>query len=385
MFVFTALPPLSLYVHIPWCVRKCPYCDFNSHSAPDQLPEAAYIDALIADLEQDLPGVWGRPVESIFIGGGTPSLLTPASIDRLLSQLRARLPLRAGLEITLEANPGTWEAAKFADFRAAGVNRLSLGIQSFNADHLTRIGRIHGAREALYAVEGAQHVGFENVNVDLMFGLPSQTVAQACADVQQAISLAVTHISHYQLTLEPNTAFYHTPPVLPDDDETWEMQEQCQALLAAHGYHHYEVSAYAQPGYECKHNLNYWHFGDYLGIGAGAHAKISDASQQKIRRTSKVRHPQAYLTHAATAQRVAESHALSRADAAFEFMLNALRLTDGVPSAEFTAHTGLPLTVVEKPLREAERRGWIAWDMHALRPTPLGRRFLNDLLQLFLP
>lgn len=386
MFNFAALPPLSLYVHLPWCVRKCPYCDFNSHEAKDAVPERAYIDALIADLEQDLPSIWGRPIETVFLGGGTPSLFSPESIDRLFSQLRALLVLPATAEITMEANPGTLEAGKFAEFRAAGINRLSIGVQSFDDDMLKKLGRIHGAREAITAAERAHAAGFDELNLDLMFGLPGQSVAQALADLEQAIALRPTHLSHYQLTLEPNTRYAHAPPAnLPDHDALWEIQQHCQARIAAAGYGQYEVSAYAQAGHRCRHNLNYWLFGDYLGIGAGAHAKISSAQHQRIVRTAKLRHPREYLAKAASAARIASEHTLSRREAGFDFMLNALRLNDGFPVALFAEHTGLALNVVEQPLQQAEAKGLIERDMHHIRPTELGQRFLNDLTALFLP
>ncbi len=398
MFNFTALPPLSLYIHIPWCVRKCPYCDFNSHEArQQQLPEAEYITALIADLEQDLPSVWGRSIDSIFIGGGTPSLFSPASIDRLLSEVRARLPCRPNAEITMEANPGTWEYGKFREFRALGVNRLSLGIQSFDAEMLQRLGRIHGPHEAFNAAETAHAAGFENFNLDLMYGLPgrslaksrvaspAQSLAQTLSDVEHAIALKPSHISLYQLTLEPNTAFYANPPTLPEDDTLWEMQEQCQARLAAHNYRQYEISAYAQPGWESRHNLNYWRFGDYLGIGAGAHAKISDAQYQRITRTWKVKNPRDYMAKATSSERLGGTQRLTRTDAGMEFMMNALRLTNGFPTALFTEHTGLPISTVAAALTTAEQKELITWDIHYIRPTDLGKRFLNDLMALFLP
>lgn len=385
MFHFTTLPPLSLYVHLPWCVRKCPYCDFNSHEARGGVPEQAYVEALAADLEQELPSIWGRPVETVFFGGGTPSLFSAGSIDWLMSQLRALLAVPATAEITLEANPGTFENGKFADFRAAGINRLSIGVQSFDDGMLQKLGRIHGAREAIAAAEQAHAAGFEELNLDLMFGLPGQSIDQAMADLKQAIALRPTHISHYQLTIEPNTRFAHAPPALPDDDTLWEMQQQCQVLLAEHGYEQYEVSAYARPGHRCRHNLNYWLFGDYLGIGAGAHGKISNAQHQRTVRTAKLRHPRDYLEKAATPARFASERTLSRREAGFEFMLNALRLNDGFPVALFAQHTGLPLTVVERPLKQAEEKGLIEWTLHHIRPTALGRRFLNDLTALFLP
>ncbi len=399
MFQFTALPSLSLYVHFPWCVRKCPYCDFNSHAPrPGQfgpqailgvqsgLPEAAYIDALIADLEQDLPDVWARPVRTVFMGGGTPSLFSPAAIDRLLSALRARLPLAADAEITLEANPGTVEQARFREYRAAGINRLSIGIQSFDDTLLQRLGRIHGRAEALRAAEAAHAAGFDNFNLDLMFGLPGQDLAGALADLDTALDLAPSHLSYYQLTLEPNTRFAHSPPSgLPDDDHLWAMQTGAQARLTARGYTHYEVSAYARPGQSCRHNLNYWRFGDYLGIGAGAHAKLSDARHQRIVRTSKRRGPRAYLAQAHSAARIDAQRRLTRADTGLEFMMNALRLNAGFDSALFTAHTGLPISVVEDALRRAQENAWIDRTPTCIRPTAQGHRFLNDLLGLFLP
>jgi putative oxygen-independent coproporphyrinogen III oxidase len=385
MFHFTALPTLSLYIHLPWCVRKCPYCDFNSHEIKDGVPELAYVDALIVDLEQELPSIWGRTVETVFIGGGTPSLFSPAAIDRLLSQLRALLALPASAEITLEANPGTLEVGKFAEFRAVGVNRLSIGVQSFEDGMLAKLGRIHDARQAIAAAEATHATGFTEFNLDLMYGLPGQSVKQALADLEQALALEPTHLSHYQLTIEPNTRFAHTPPSLPDDDTIWDMQQRCQTRLAARGFENYEVSAYARSGHRCRHNLNYWRFGDYLGIGAGAHAKISSAQTQCIVRSAKLRHPRDYLAKAAGAERIAEQHILSRQEAGFEFMLNALRLNDGFPVALFIQHTGLPLSIVESPLRQAETRGLIERDMHTIRPTALGRRFLNDLTALFLP
>jgi putative oxygen-independent coproporphyrinogen III oxidase len=385
MFHFTALPPLSLYVHLPWCVRKCPYCDFNSHEIKGTVPERAYVGALIADLEQELPAIWGRPVETVFIGGGTPSLFSPEAIDRLLSGLRALLVLPATAEITLEANPGAVEAGRFAEFRAAGVNRLSIGVQSFDDSMLAGLGRIHDARQAVTAAETAHTAGFAELNLDLMYGLPGQTAGQALADLEQALALSTTHLSHYQLTIEPNTRFAHAPPTLPDDDAIWKMQQACQARLAAGGFEHYEVSAYARPGHRCRHNLNYWRFGDYLGIGAGAHAKISSAQTQCIVRSAKLRHPRVYLAEASGPKRIADERVLKRQEAGFEFMLNALRLTDGFEVPLFARHTGLPLSIVESALQKAETKGLIERDMHLVRPTALGRRFLNDLTALFLP
>jgi len=381
MLNFASLPPLSLYVHIPWCVRKCPYCDFNSHEARANIPEQEYIDALLRDLEQDLPRVWGRIVHTIFIGGGTPSLFSPEAIDRLLSGIRARLPLDQNIEITIEANPGTVELERFKEFRAAGINRLSIGIQSFEDEKLKALGRIHGREEALRAAEAARAAGFDNFNLDLMFGLPGQTVEQALADMRTAMALRPTHLSAYQLTIEPNTLFHARPPALPDDDTAWEMQSQLQAELAAADYRQYEVSAYARPGYECRHNLNYWKFGDYLGIGAGAHAKITAASG--ITRLWKVKHPNEYLSTAGAPESIGGEQQLSRHDAAAEFMLNALRLVDGFPSPLFQERAGLPISACEPELALAENKGLIEWDARAIRPTPQGRRFLNNLLELF--
>ncbi|MCK9532702.1 MAG: radical SAM family heme chaperone HemW [Gammaproteobacteria bacterium] len=383
-FFFQTLPPLSLYVHVPWCVRKCPYCDFNSHEAADGIPEAAYIDALIADLEQELPAVWGRPVVSVFIGGGTPSLLSGEAIDALLCAVRARLKLLPGAEITLEANPGTVEQERFREFRAAGVNRLSIGVQSFADDMLARIGRIHGGAEAVRAAEAAHAAGFDNFNLDLMFGLPGQDLDGALADLRQAIALAPTHLSWYQLTLEPNTAFHHAPPVLPDDDLRYDMQVRGQSLLAGAGFANYEVSAYARDGFRCRHNLNYWQFGDYLGIGAGAHQKLTLPQPARIERTAKRRHPRDYLAGAGGAERIASHVALTREDAAFEFVMNALRLNEGFATRLFEERTGLPLKAIETPLHEAEARGLLSWDVQVVRPTALGRLHLNTLLELFL-
>jgi len=376
------LPPLSLYVHFPWCVRKCPYCDFNSHEARGEVPEEAYVEALVRDLELALPAVWGRRVYSVFFGGGTPSLFSARSIDTLLSAFRARLPLAPECEITLEANPGTFEVDKFRDFRSAGVNRLSIGIQSFDARHLRALGRIHDDAEARRAVEIALE-RFDNVNLDLMYALPGQTLAGAEADLRTAVSFGTPHLSFYHLTIEPNTLFHRHPPSVPDDDASAAMQELIEGRLAAAGYVHYETSAHARPGRECRHNLNYWRFGDYLGIGAGAHSKLS--FRDRIVRQMRTKQPGEYLKRVSDSAPVQEQHEVSRADAVFEFMMNALRLTDGFPVALFSGHTGLPITAAEKPLADAESRGRIVRDHQRIRPTELGRRFLNDLLQMFLP
>ncbi len=378
---FSALPPLALYVHIPWCVRKCPYCDFNSHEARETPPVDAYVDALVADLEAALPSIWGRKVVTIFIGGGTPSLFPAAAIDRLLGSLRARLPLMPDAEVTLEANPGTFEREKFADFFAAGVNRLSLGVQSFDATHLKALGRVHDADEARRAAEAALMI-FGSVNLDLMFALPEQTLEQALADAAAALSFGTPHLSCYQLTLEPNTLFHRHPPPLPDDDLAATMQDEIAARIEAAGLRRYEVSAYAKPGAECKHNLNYWRYGDYLGIGAGAHSKLSFAD--RIVREVRWKQPKQYLAQAAAGASVMERTEVTRDDVGFEFMLNALRLTEGVPSALFAERTGLPLALIAREVAEAARRGLLDPDPAWLKPTALGRRFLNDLVELFL-
>jgi putative oxygen-independent coproporphyrinogen III oxidase len=385
MFQFTQLPPLTLYIHFPWCVRKCPYCDFNSHEVHGELAETAYIDALIADLEQELPRIWGRKVSSIFMGGGTPSLFSPASIDRLLSALRARLMLASNVEITIEANPGTVEQDRFADLHAIGINRLSLGVQSFQNQQLQHLGRIHDGKAAIRAAEAAHAAGFDNFNLDLMFALPGQSLHTARDDLHTAISLAPAHLSYYQLTIEPNTLFHKRPPELPDDDLAWVMQSEGQVQLAGAGYTQYEVSAYAQKNRECRHNLNYWQFGDYLGIGAGAHDKITDMAQHAITRRWKVKHPDTYLSKAATAQRVAGTRQLKQDDAILEFMLNALRLTHGFTIELYQQHTGLPLSSVTATLQQAVSKGWLSWQGDNIRPTEEGQRLHNDLVSLFLP
>jgi oxygen-independent coproporphyrinogen-3 oxidase len=378
----TSLPPLALYVHFPWCVRKCPYCDFNSHEwKGERFPEEEYLDALRADLEQSLPLIWGRQVHTVFIGGGTPSLLSARGLDRLLSDVRALLPLDADAEITLEANPGTFEAEKFAQFRASGVNRLSVGIQSFNDAHLKALGRIHDTGDARRAVEiAARH--FENFNLDLMFALPTQTLAQCREDIETALSFAPPHLSLYHLTLEPNTLFAKFPPALPDDDASADMQDWIHERTVEAGYERYEVSAYARPGRQCKHNLNYWRFGDYLGIGAGAHTKLSFA--HRVVRQARFKHPATYMQEARTGTPIQEEHEVGPRDLPFEFMLNALRLVEGFPVHRFLERTGLTMTSIEPGLREAEARGLISRDFEKIVPTPLGQRFLNDLQALFL-
>jgi len=373
----TTPPPLSLYVHFPWCVRKCPYCDFNSHEARGNIPEADYLDALVTDLEAALPQVWGRRVGSVFIGGGTPSLLSAHGLDALLAAIRARLALVPGAEITLEANPGAIEAGKFAAFRDAGVNRISLGIQSFDDRHLAALGRIHSAMDARRAIELALDV-FGKVNLDLMYALPEQRLEEARSDLKTALSFAPQHLSAYHLTLEPNTPFHHAPPPLPDEELAADMQEMIDETLAAAGYQHYETSAFALPGARCAHNLNYWNFGDYLGIGAGAHGKLS--SHQGIVRESRRRGPRDYLQ----GDFLQERHQVATNDLPFEFMMNALRLTEGFPVRLFEERTGLPLSVAAEALDQAQRLGLLAVDALQVAPTKRGQRFLNDLLQLFL-
>lgn len=378
-----AFIPLALYIHLPWCIRKCPYCDFNSHQVPSQLPEKQYIQALLEDLSQELPYIWGRRLESIFIGGGTPSLFSADRIDELLAGIRALLPFRPNIEITLEANPGTFEQEKFKDFRAAGINRLSVGIQSFHPKQLQGLGRVHNQAEALKAAELARYAGFDNFNLDLMFGLPQQTVEEALADLQQAIDLQPTHLSWYQLTLEPNTLFYKHPPALPDDDLLVDMQIAGQNLLEQAAYTHYEVSAYAQADRTCRHNLNYWQFGDYLGIGAGAHGKITDAFGQ-VTRHQKHRQPTQYLQQVALGQARSDSQILTASDLKFEFMLNALRLKSGFDLTLFTERTGLAPEILQAPLNLAEQRGWLNLQQNQVKTTELGWQFLNQVIQLFL-
>ncbi|XXE71571.1 radical SAM family heme chaperone HemW [Pseudomonas sp. R1-6] len=375
------LPPLALYIHIPWCVRKCPYCDFNSHTASPQLPEEEYVDALLADLDQDLHGVHGRPLSSIFFGGGTPSLFSAQALGRLLRGVEARIPFAPDIEITLEANPGTFEQEKFVAYRALGINRLSIGIQSFQQAKLQALGRIHNGDEAVRAAGMARQAGFDNFNLDLMHGLPDQSLEDALSDLRQAIALKPTHLSWYQLTLEPNTVFWNQPPILPEDDTLWDIQEAGQALLAEHGYAQYEVSAYAQPGRAARHNLNYWSFGDFIGIGAGAHGKLSHPDG-RIVRTWKTRLPKDYLNPAK--RFLAGEKSLANEELPFEFLMNALRLTEGVAAQLYPQRTGLSLESLADGRREAEQSGLLQVEPSRLAATERGQLFLNDLLQKFL-
>ena len=378
---FKVSPPLALYIHLPWCVQKCPYCDFNSHARAAGIPEAAYVAALIADLQAALPLIWGRPIHTIFFGGGTPSLFSAAAIDDILTAVRTLTRLQPDAEITLEANPGTVEAEKFAGFRAAGVNRLSLGIQSFNDRHLQALGRIHDASEARRASElAAQH--FPTFNLDLMYGLPGQTFAEALDDVAQALAFAPPHLSCYQLTLEPNTPFAAFPPEVPDSDSCADMQDAIETRLADAGYSNYETSAFAQPGRHCQHNLNYWQFGDYLGIGAGAHSKLT--LHDRVLRQMRHKHPTAYLEHAAAGRAVQEERAVPPEELAGEFMMNALRLHAGFPPDLFALRTSLPLQTLLPLLKDAERDGLLELSAHTIRPSLRGRRFLNLLIERFL-
>jgi putative oxygen-independent coproporphyrinogen III oxidase len=380
-----ALPPLSLYVHLPWCLRKCPYCDFNSHEWRDEagaLPEGRYLDALVADLEAALPLIWGRTVNTIFIGGGTPSLFSPESVDRLIGDLRARLKLAPDCEITLEANPGTFERDRFRAFRATGVTRLSVGVQSFNDEHLKALGRVHDRKQAIAALEEAASA-FDTFNLDLMYALPGQTLAQLDADLNQALALAPPHLSVYHLTIEPNTYFAKFPPVLPEDDDAYAMLDRLTERMAGVGLERYEVSAYARAGHRCAHNLNYWQFGDYLGIGAGAHSKLSFA--HRVVRQARLRDPRRYMEGALAGAAVAQSDDVAIADLPFEFMLNALRLKEGFTLARYGERTGLAITSIQRGLEEAERKGLIGRDLRHVRPTERGFDFLSDLQTIFLP
>ena len=376
-----SLPPLSLYVHLPWCLKKCPYCDFNSHELTVGVPEQRYIDALMADLEASLPLIWGRTVHSIFIGGGTPSLFSPQAIDRLLADIRARLRLTPDCEITLEANPGTFEKDRFRAFRAAGVTRLSVGVQSFDDQFLSALGRVHDRAQAIAAVEEAASA-FETFNLDIMYALPGQTLDHLAQDMRVALALQPPHISIYHLTIEPNTYFAKFPPVIPEDDTAYAMLDQITEMTGASGMQRYEVSAYAQPGHRCFHNLNYWQFGDYLGIGAGAHSKLSFA--HRVVRQVRFREPRLYMDKALAGTAVTQENEVSRADLPFEFMLNALRLREGFKLQDFVEKTGLPFTAIQQGLDEAERKGLIERDFVRVKPTERGFDFLNDLQSLFL-
>ncbi|WCE04735.1 radical SAM family heme chaperone HemW [Pseudoxanthomonas sp. JBR18] len=378
-------PPLSLYVHLPWCVRKCPYCDFNSHEGKGALPFGGYVDALIRDLDQDLPLVWGRTIHSVFFGGGTPSLFPAEQIDRFLQAASARLRFAPECEVTLETNPGTAEHGRFDAYRAAGVNRLSFGIQSFDDGCLKRLGRIHDSTQADAAVKLAQDAGFDNLNLDLMYALPGQSLEMALADLERAFALNPAHVSHYQLTLEPNTVFYARPPQgIPEEDAAWDMQEACQTALAAAGYAQYEISAYARPDRQCAHNLNYWRYGDYLGIGAGAHGKISSGAGQSILRRWKPKHPTAYLAQAGTPAGIGGDDLVAPERRPFEYMLNVLRLKEGFALRDFQVRTGLEAGRIAAPLAQAQSQGWLVREGDRLRPTELGQRFANDVMSLFL-
>ncbi|MDQ8038187.1 MAG: radical SAM family heme chaperone HemW [Pedobacter sp.] len=381
-----ASPPLALYLHVPWCVRKCPYCDFNSHEAGAAIPEKEYVQALLADLGRDLEQcpdfVQGRQISSIFIGGGTPSLFSPSAYEAIFSGLQKQLGFAPDIEITLEANPGTVEQEKFRGYRALGINRLSIGVQSFSPEKLKALGRIHGRDEALHAAEAARSAGFENFNIDLMHGLPGQSLQEAVADVQQAIDLGPTHLSWYQLTIEPNTVFYRDPPVLPEDDTLWAIQEAGQELLAANGYSQYEVSAYAKAGRECRHNRNYWEFGDYLALGAGAHGKVT--RDGGVFRYNKTRLPRDYLAAASTGKFTASSGFVRDQELVFEFMLNALRLREGVPSTLFSGRTGIPLSAIEARLDDLRVQGLLQAEKSRLACTATGFSYLNTVLEEFL-
>jgi oxygen-independent coproporphyrinogen-3 oxidase len=374
-------PPLSLYVHIPWCVKKCPYCDFNSHESRNEIPETAYVAALVKDLEQSVPRVYGRKIKSVFFGGGTPSLFSSESIDEILSAVRMLTPLDYGAEVTLEANPGTVDTAHFAGYKQAGVNRVSLGIQSFNADYLKALGRIHDDKQAIQAAELALKT-FERVNLDVMYALPNQSLAHALQDAQIAVKLNPDHLSFYHLTLEPNTPFHRTPPSLPSDDISADMQEQIEKLLAENGYEHYETSAFCKPKSQARHNLNYWQFGDYLGIGAGAHSKLS--YHDKITRETRHKSPKAFMENAENGNAVDNTWTIERADLGFEFMMNALRLTGGFETKLFQERTGMPWQAVSARLAEASKKGLLTQNANLIQPTLLGQRYLNDLLSMFL-
>ena len=379
---FTVTIPLSLYIHIPWCVRKCPYCDFNSHESRQAIPEDIYVEALLRDLDEQLPHIWGRRLISIFFGGGTPSIFSPQAIEKILIGVNTRLNIGPDIEITLEANPGTVDESRFAGFRQAGVNRLSLGIQSLQDEKLRALGRIHDREHALRAIDAAQKAGFDNMNLDLMHGLPGQSLAEGMQDLRDALQWQTPHLSWYQLTIEPNTFFHHKPPRLPVEETLWDIQEQGKKIISEHGLQQYEVSAYCVPGKECVHNVNYWEFGDYLGIGAGAHSKITDVENQVITRHWQVKNPKDYL--AAEKSFVASRSVITEHDTVFEFMLNALRLTSGVSVNLFTERTGLPVSVLEPKLSMAKQKKLLVDDENILCASELGQRFLNDLVAMFM-
>lgn len=372
--------PLSLYIHLPWCLQKCPYCDFNSHALRSELPEEAYLKALFLDLDRDIARTQGRSLSSIFFGGGTPSLFSPKSIDHILEYVQKKIPLEQAIEITLEANPGTFEQQKFSDFKLAGINRLSIGVQSFQDDKLAKLGRIHGGKQAISAVEIAHRVGFDNINVDLMYGLSEQSLEDAVSDINMACQLSPTHLSWYQLTLEPNTFYAANPPPLPDDEHIWQIQEAGQSILSQARFAQYEVSAYAKENQCCLHNINYWEFGDYLGIGAGSHSKLTSEDSMSITRFWKWKHPKEYL---AAQQFIAEEKMVDAAELPFEFMLNALRLKRPIPITLFTHRTGLTVSAIEKPLQKAFEKKLLRWNEKEMKLTPLGWQFMNDVLQLF--
>lgn len=379
---FTVTIPLSLYIHIPWCVRKCPYCDFNSHESKQGIPEDLYADALLQDLKEHLPRIWGRRFISIFFGGGTPSIFSPRAIEKILTGVNTLMNIGPDIEITLEANPGTVDESRFAGFRQAGVNRLSLGIQSLQDEKLVKLGRIHHREHALRAIDAAQRAGFDNMNLDLMHGLPGQSIDDAMQDLKDALAWKTPHLSWYQLTIEPNTFFHHQPPRLPEEETLWDIQDRGKKIISQHGLEQYEVSAYCAPGKECAHNLNYWEFGDYLGIGAGAHSKITDVEKQVITRHWQMKNPKDYLDP--EKKFIASEKIISERDVIFEFMLNALRLTKGVSANLFVERTGLPITVLEPMLTQAKQKKLLVDDPTVLRPTELGQRFLNDLIGMFL-
>lgn len=377
-------PPLSLYIHLPWCVRKCPYCDFNSHRQPATADFSGYVDALLADFRSALPEVEGRQLESIFIGGGTPSLFPAKQIERLINGVKALIACSNAMEVTLEANPGTLESGRYAAYRDAGANRLSIGVQSFSANALQRLGRIHGPDEALLAFNQARDAGFININLDLMFGLPEQSIRDAQFDVETAIRLAPEHISYYQLTIEPNTGFAATPPALPSEEHIWDIQLQGQELLERAGYQQYEISAYSSIQNRCRHNLNYWQFGDYLGVGAGAHSKLTHPLQKTVTRSARVRSPALYIGTAGTKSAIAGTHHLQEADLIIEFMMNLLRLKSGFSEQFFMERTGLPLSSLSSMLNKAQQLGLVIEEKHTYRASETGHRYLNDLLELFL-